>query len=109
MRTAAGPAMATNGPSEISIVRQIVRQLNMIPDAYARKCYGGAYSGGWPDIIAHVPGVGMLALEVKRPGGKPTPLQSAELAKWRKAGAISGVVTSWSEVKQMLDEFRYPL
>jgi len=44
----------------------------------------------------------MFALEVKRPGRKPTKLQQAVLKKWEAAGAIAAVVTSVEEVKELL-------
>jgi hypothetical protein len=57
---------------------------------------------GWPDIIGAWEG-NPLALEVKRPGvGRLTRLQEMELERWKAAGAITGVVTSIGEVKDLL-------
>jgi hypothetical protein len=57
---------------------------------------------GWPDIIGAWGGR-PLALEVKRPGvGRLTKLQEMELERWKAAGAITGVVTSIGEVKDLL-------
>lgn len=64
--------------------------------------HGGPYSQGWPDIIGSHRGT-MLAIEVKRPGGKATLLQLRELERWEAAGAITGVVTSWEETANLLD------
>lgn len=42
-------------------------------------------------------------MEVKRPGvGRLTKLQEMELERWKAAGAITGVVTSIGEVKDLL-------
>lgn len=95
--------MTAHGPSEISIVRKIVAKLNAMPETYARKSHGSAYSSGWPDILGAHRGR-PLALEVKRPGGKATPLQLRELSRWREAGAIVGVVTSWEQVERFLEQ-----
>jgi len=45
----------------------------------------------------------MFALEVKRPGRRPTKLQQAVLKKWEAAGAIAAVVTSAEDVRELLD------
>jgi len=87
---------------ERDIVRAILTYLNRLPCCYARKVHGGPHGAGWPDVIGCHNGC-LLALEVKRPGGKATPLQAAELAKWRAAGAVCGVVTDVEQVKNLLD------
>ena len=93
--------------SEIAIVRAILRDLNSRPETYARKTHGGRYANGWPDVVGCHRGR-MLALEVKRPGGKPTPLQVAEIAKWEKAGAIAAIVYSVDDVRLLLSDERSP-
>lgn len=91
----------TAAPLEKSIVASILRYLNSLPGCYACKVHGGAYMAGWPDIIGCCRGRA-LALEVKRPGQKATPLQVAVLEKWRRAGAVAAVVTSRKEVEELL-------
>jgi hypothetical protein len=49
---------------------------------------------GEPDVIASCPfgndGLGIfVAIEVKRPGFKPEPIQEARMERWRRAGAIA--------------------
>lgn len=87
---------------EKTIVAGILRTLNSIDGVYARKTHGGAYSTGWPDIVASVRGRCFM-LEVKRPGGRATPLQRRELDRWSAAGAVALVVTSVDEVRAALD------
>lgn len=87
---------------ESAIVRTILKRLNALPGCYARKTHGGAYSAGWPDLIVCYQGH-LLALEVKRPGGRLTALQAVELDRWRAAGATAAVVTSWAEVQAVLN------
>lgn len=88
--------------AEISIVRAILRYLNSLDETHARKTHGGRYATGWPDVVGAHRGR-FLALEVKRPGGKPTPLQVRELQRWERAGAIAAVVTSVDEVRALLE------
>lgn len=67
------------------------------------KIGAGPYQqAGLPDILACAHGH-LLALEVKRPGRIPTPLQSATLAAIRRAGGEAHVVTSAAAVAEILD------
>ncbi|WP_447983800.1 VRR-NUC domain-containing protein [Nitrospira sp. Nam74] len=79
----------------------ILEYLNDLPSCYARKCWGGPYGGGWPDILGAFRGYA-LALEVKTPTGKVTKLQVQEIHAWTQAGAISGVVRSVEDVQTLL-------
>jgi hypothetical protein len=67
------------------------------------KTHGSVYSAGQPDLLGCYQGR-TLALEVKRPGGRPTKLQLATLEKWRNAGAIAAVVRSVEDVRELLEE-----
>lgn len=89
--------------SERAIVKAIVGFLNGQPGCLARKRWGGGMGvAGDPDIDACVCGRS-LQLEVKRPGEKPTALQVKRLEEWRQAGAITAVVNSVAEVRDLLD------
>lgn len=88
-------------PSEKAIVNTIIRWLNQQPNCYVIKTHGSMYSAGQPDLLGCYQGR-TLALEVKRPGGKPTKLQMTMLKKWEAAGAIADVVHSVEEVKEIL-------
>ena len=88
-------------PSEAAIVAAIKQYLDKLPNCYVVKTHGSIYSAGQPDLLGCYQGR-TLALEVKRPGGKPTKLQMAMLKKWEAAGAIAAVVHSVEEVKEML-------
>ncbi len=88
--------------SEKAIVKAILAYLNSLPGCLARKRWGGGMGvAGDPDIDACLRGRS-VQLEVKRPGEKATPLQLMRLDEWRRAGAITGVVTSVEEVKALL-------
>ena len=87
--------------SEKAVVNSIKRYLDKLPECYVIKTHGSVYVAGQPDLLGCYKGR-MFALEVKRPGGKPTKLQQAVLKKWEAAGAIAAVVTSVEEVKELL-------
>ena len=56
---------------------------------------------GIPDIIVCYRGK-YIALEVKRPGGKPTELQLWNINEIRRAGGIAEIVYSWEDVVNIL-------
>ena len=88
--------MAPSTPRESSIVTSIMRELRK-HGAMVIKIHGDPYMpGGTPDLIGCASGR-CFVLEVKRPGKKPRALQVQQLEKWRKAGAVVGVVTSVKE------------
>ena len=90
------------GTSEKSVVNTILRFLNSLPACVARKRWGGGMGiAGDPDIDACICGRS-LQLEVKRPGMRATRLQLKRLEEWRRAGAITAVVGSVDDVKELL-------
>ena len=56
---------------------------------------------GCPDILGTFKGR-FIAIEVKRPGCKPSPKQVFEMDKIIKAGGIAFIGTSWKEVREEL-------
>lgn len=90
--------------SEKSIVNSILKYLNSLPQCRAEKTWGGGYgNAGKPDITGCLNGR-RFELEVKVPGGKLTPLQKVTLEQWKEAGAITAVVHSAEEAKEILKE-----
>ena len=88
-------------PLEDSVVRAILKYINMLPRCVAEKTHGSSYKSGQPDITAVVAGR-RVELEVKRPGGgEATPLQKRALEKWASGGAVVGCVHSVEEVKDI--------
>ena len=87
-------------PLEDSIVRAILKYINKLPRCYAEKIHGSAYTSGNADITGCV-ATKRVELEVKRPGLDGTPLQKRKLEKWASAGAITGIVHSVEEVKDL--------
>ena len=86
---------------ERDVVASILRYLRGLPRCYAWKTHGNQYMAGIPDIIACVGGQ-FVAFEVKRPDGKPTPLQEATIRKINEAGGTARVVHSAEEVREIL-------
>jgi len=102
-RTQTWWAQAEMTVRENSIVKAILRYLNGLPECVARKRWGSAMGlAGDPDIDACIRGRS-VQIEVKRPGGKPTPLQRRRLEEWRRAGAVVGVVDSVGQVRELLE------
>lgn len=84
---------------EKNIQKEILSYLNAQPGCYAVKITAGLYQkAGISDILACVKGR-YVAIEVKRPGEKPTPLQEAFLAKVVCTGGRAFVATSLDDVK----------
>ena len=63
---------------------------------------------GVSDIICCINGR-FVALEVKAPGGKATPLQLDFIEKVKAAGGIAGVVESVTQVQELLNEPHYQI
>ena len=88
---------------ESSIVKAILKYLNILPECFAWKEHGGMYgTAGLPDIIACIGGK-FYGFEVKTERGKPTALQEAAMRKIRLAGGIAAVVRSVDDVKTVLN------
>lgn len=91
-------------PLEKETKKEVLKYLNSLPECYARGKHSNPFSKGWPDVLGSLRSV-TLAFEVKQPGKEATKLQEAELTKWFKAGAITGVVTSVADVERIIDAY----
>ncbi len=98
-----GGRRTSQGPREGVITKRLLERFNGYLGCYARKVPGGFFSSGWPDIVGCFCGA-FFAVEVKRPGGKATPLQSAELEKWRAARGYATVATSVEDAERIIVE-----
>lgn len=93
-------------PLEKTIVASILRWLKEQQATFCWKEHGGPYgTPGIPDIIVCHHGA-FVALEVKRPGGKPTKLQEATIQAIRRSGGWAFVVHSLEEARERLDQVR---
>ncbi len=59
---------------------------------------------GVSDIIGQLRDGRFFAMEVKRPGEKPTPEQAEFLALVADAGGVSGVCCNWMEARNLISE-----
>lgn len=89
-------------PLEKTIQAAILRHLNGLPDTWGVK-FACVYGRGIPDLLVCHHGH-FVALEVKRPGERATPIQRAQLERIEKAGGIAEVVRSVEDVKRVLKE-----
>ena len=88
---------------EKEVVDSIKDYLKTIPNIFYWKEHGGQFgTAGIPDLIICYKGR-FIALEVKRPGGKPTLLQKITLNKIEKAKGIAKIVTSLEQVKAIIE------
>jgi hypothetical protein len=70
--------------------------------AWVAKIHGGMYgTSGIPDLLCCFHGA-FVALEVKRPGNKPTPSQAAQLEGITRAGGRALVVHDADEALAIL-------
>jgi len=90
-------------PKESLIVNKIINYLENLDHTWCFKVHGGAFqTKGIPDIIGCHKGQ-FFALEVKRPGGKTSPLQDYMIQKIEKANGVTAVVVSLDEVKNFME------
>lgn len=64
--------------------------------------YEPAHGKGVSDLIGVLRDGRFFALEVKRPGEKPSANQAAFLALVREAGGAAGVVERWEDARELL-------
>lgn len=90
--------------SEATVTNQILKWLNAQPGCRAEKRWGGGIytQGGRPDITGCFRGR-RFEFEVKVGKNKPTKLQERELRLWKEAGAVTAVVYSLDDVKEIFD------
>jgi hypothetical protein len=75
----------------------------VLGEGKGRRFFRAGLVGG-SDILGVLHPTGqLLAVEVKRPGGKPTPQQQAFLDAVRAAGGVAAVVRDVAELVALLD------
>lgn len=88
--------------SEAQVCAEVDRALAATPRCYILNVTGSAeQTAGTPDRVGVVDGRAFVC-EIKAPGETPRRLQLMQLRRWQAAGAISGWVTSVSELEQLL-------
>jgi len=89
--------------TEQTIQKEIIKYLESI-GAYVIKTIK-TNRAGTPDIIACLDGR-FIAIEVKRKGNKPTPLQLAKIEQIRASGGMAFIAYSKDEVINKLKELK---
>ena len=87
---------------EQTIQKEIIKYLESI-GAYVIKTIK-TNRAGTPDIIACLNGR-FIAIEVKRKGNKPTPLQLAKIEQIRASSGIAFIAYSKDDVVKCLEDF----
>jgi hypothetical protein len=93
---------------ESDVQTKIIKWARSQPKVWVCKYQATPYSSnGVPDLLLAV-GQRFLGLEVKKPGGKPTPMQLRIQAEIRSTGSRSEIVESLAQAKviilEMLEE-----
>jgi Holliday junction resolvase len=81
---------------ESAIQKKISDYLNALPDCWTCKVMA-SNKRGVPDILAVIGGR-FVAIEVKRPGGKPSKLQLAQLNRIQASGGVAMIAESVDDV-----------
>ena len=91
---------------EATIENDILEYLNYMGGMFWRSHTGKnpPCTPGIPDIIGVRRGV-LIAVEVKRPGQKPSVAQEAFIVRLRANGALAFVATSLAEVQEKMGGF----
>ena len=94
-----------SAPREAQVVEAIRREIERRGGYLVKTQPGRGVRAGTPDVLGCVDGR-CVAVEAKRPGreSQTTALQRAELEKWRRAGAVVGVVSSAEALADLLDD-----
>ena len=85
---------------------KVIKYLKSHPRCWYTKIFGGGFQrAGIPDILACVNGV-FVAIELKREGGKATPLQVYNIQKIKECGGIGYILhpSQFEEFKEIINK-----
>lgn len=86
--------------SEQQIQKRILDHLAKLPNTWSVKVIS-ANKNGVPDILACVNGK-FVAIEVKTPTGRVSPLQEYQINRINNSGGLAAVARSVDDVKKLL-------
>jgi hypothetical protein len=90
-------------PSETALSTACQKRIRVEWAGEVVKVHGSAsQKAGTPDLLACVRGR-FVAVELKQPGKKPTPLQMKRLRDWAAVGALAGWATTEVELDALLE------
>jgi len=85
------------------VITESIQRALKVRAIWAYKVPGGYYGiNGVPDLLCCANGR-FVALEVKRPGNKPTKLQEFRIAEIRASGGVAEVVESKEEAVKIVE------
>jgi len=92
---------------EQKVTKEVIGYLDTLKEAHRPiwwvKLHGHAMQQrGLPDLMVVLNGQAIF-MELKKPGGKATPLQTHTFNKLRLAGARAGVVTSVDDARRLVE------
>ena len=95
-------------PREAIIQQQIMTHLRGM-GAWVFKVHGSPYQQvGVPDLLVGYKGR-FYAMEVKRPGGRLTPVQAKVIEEIKASGSVAGRVESIEEAMKLLEVAEYEM
>lgn len=88
---------------EADIQSEIIKYLKKLPGLWLFKVCGGStmQKAGIPDIVGVYQGQ-FFAIEVKRPGKKPTTLQKHVMETLARCGALVGIAVCVGDAQKIL-------
>lgn len=89
---------------EVAVRLRIKSAIHALPGAKSVPyvaCQGS--EAGTPDILGCYRGR-MFAIEVKRPGGRPSAIQLKRIAEWQAAGCSAGVASNVAEAMALVQQ-----
>lgn len=93
---------------EKTVENQIKRYLDRLGVWYM-KVHGSAFQkAGVPDLIACIGGR-FVGIEVKRPGGRVSPLQKLNIEEIQQSGGVAFVAYSVEDVRREIEKLRNAL
>lgn len=93
------PGVSPPPVTEAQVLAEIRRYLARVGGWECKTWGNPMMRRGTPDLLCCVCGC-FVGIEVKRPGGKPTPEQLAELERIEHAGGLGIVATSVEDVRR---------
>lgn len=102
--------MSSRTPRESQLLTTVIKRLKALaladPTLVWRKRHGSSFgTTGDPDLYGVWKGT-PFAIELKRPGESPTPLQQFRLNEWSRAGAKTFVIHSLDELHRAIATLR---
>lgn len=91
---------------ETNVTRGVIRMVQEAGGKAVKLHTGQFQEVGTPDILASIPGVGVMLVECKTPEGDLSRMQRYRLQEWARAGVWTGAVWSVNGFRNMLAEIR---